>query len=369
MGAPTGDRSPSRGSMQTTAEAGARARASVLRALLIASVAVATSPGRAHAEPPTLDLPKEDLLHLELEGGYDTPVGSAGLGVELHFSPRLVVVGGLGLGFRQQPQLALSSRFRLWSRGDTSVSAGLGLSRNGDRPDQVEMYQRAHYPMETVVRSWTGVIRLNPEISVEHRFGRWWSVRGFGGLGVILTDTTCSYSTPYLIVQGCLSPDVPATYRYEYVPLLPYAGVAVAAGVQAEPAGIGSNWFGSPWYGWQILLGDVAATAGILGGSSSSNVGTGGHLMFYGGFGLYGLGGPIIHLTHKKEMRAVISFALRTLPTLVVLKLAPGVNDNDGGTRPDYLSALATMAAAALIDWTVLGWGGGVTGDHDGAPR
>jgi hypothetical protein len=263
------------------------------------------------------------------------------------------------VGFRQQAQLALSSRFYLWSWGDTSVSAGLGFSRNGDRADQVEMYQRAHYPMETVVRRWTGVTRLNPEISVEHRFGRRWSVRGFGGLGVILTGTNCTYSSPYLIVEGCLSPDVPATYRYEYVPLLPYAGVAIAAGVQSEPSGVGARWFGSPWYGWEILLGDVAATAGILGGSSSSTVGTDKHLIFYSGFGLYGLGGPIIHLTHKNEMRAVISFALRTLPALVVLKLAPGVNSNDGGTLPNYSLALGTMATAAIIDWTVLGWGGG----------
>jgi hypothetical protein len=345
--------------MRTAAEAGARAGVSVLRAILLASVAVASSPGRVHAEPPARDSSTEDLLHLELEGGYDTPLGAAGLSVELHVLPRLVVAGGLGVGFREQTQLGLSSRFRLWSRGDTSVSAGLGLSRNGDRADQVEMYQRPHYPMETVVRRWSGVIRLNPEISVEHRLGRRWSVRGFGGLGVILTGTTCTYSSPFLIVQGCLSPDVPAPYRYEYVPLLPYAGVAIAAGVQAEPPGGGSRWFGSPWYGWEILLGDVAATAGILGGSNSSTVGTDRQLMFYGGFGLYGLGGPIIHLTHKNEMKAVISFALRTLPALIVLKLAR-VNSNDGGTLPNYSLALGTMATAALIDWTVLGWGGGV---------
>jgi hypothetical protein len=351
--------------MRTEGEAGAPSRMLVLRALLLVATALASLPGRARAEPPSPDLAQEDPIHVVAQGGgHDTPLGAAGVALELHLWRRLVVASGLGLnaswGGPYDLQVAVSSRYRLWSLGNTSLSAGLGFSYNQYSRDrrEVEVYQRPNYGMEVVERRWPVVIRLNPELSIEHRFGRRWTLRGFGGVGMIVTEPTCSYSTPYRQVQGCQSPDLPAMYRYDRVPLLPYGGVAVAASLpRASPGVADSAWFVSPWYGWQILLSDVASTVAILGGSDSSTASTDRHLSLYGGLALYGFGGPSIHVTHKNETRALISFALRTLPTLVAFELVRGkIGDQESGRDYRAVAPLATMAAAAVIDWTVLGW-------------
>jgi hypothetical protein len=362
--------------MRTVGETHARARMPVLRALLVVATALALSLGRAHAETPAPDLTREAPVRVAAQGGgRDTPLGTAGIALEVDVWRRLVVAGGLGVnasdGGPYDFQYAIWSRYRLWSLGNTSVSAGLGFSYNEYDRDRLEggVYQRPNYGMETVLRRWPVVIRLNPEISIEHRFGRRWTLRGFGGVGAILTEPTCTYSTPLRQVQGCQSPDLPVVYRYDRVRLLPYGGVAVAASLPGASMGVAdSPWFVSPWYGWQILLSDVAAAAAALGGSDSSTVSTDRHLLLYSGVALYAFGGPIIHVTHKNEGRALISFALRTLPTLLAVELLRGkIGDQESGRDNRVFIPLATTAAAAIIDWTVLGWsrgGGGQAGDR-----
>jgi hypothetical protein len=104
-----------------------------------------------------------------VEGGIDTPLGGIGLAVELHPLPWLVLAGGLG-GHPNDSwtgpydlQLALSSRFRVLSVGNSSLSVGLGFSR-GDRP--IERVGSALI----VSRERVGAIRLNPELSARAPF-------------------------------------------------------------------------------------------------------------------------------------------------------------------------------------------------------
>ena len=318
----------------------------MLRAVLLVATGVFTSSSAVHAQPSASPpaSPKEPLLHIGLEGGY-TPLGGIGLAVELHPLPWLVVAGGLG-GHPNDSwtghydlQLALSSRFRLLSRGDTSLSAGLGLSR-GDRPIE---------RLGSTVMVWrerVGAIRLNPELSLAHRFGRRWTVRGFVGLGIVVTEpSACYWFNPGQM--SCSSPPVPPPYDQVKVPLLPYAGFGVAANLDKESPGVGPT-----WYGWQIFLVDVAALVATFAGSDSSTVGTGDHLLFYGGLGLWTLGGPIIHLEQKKRSTAALSFALRILAPLAALVLEA----QRAEPNRFYPATMATMGGVALLDWTALSW-------------
>jgi hypothetical protein len=323
-----------------------RARTLILRGLLLGATAVMPSAGHVQAEPPPSDLRKEMVLHVAVEGGYDTPLGRAGLAVEINPLSKLTLAVGLGLNPSTPPpsgrydlQLALSSRYRFWSIGAASLSAGLGLSI-GNRP-----FQREGFATEGVGRGWYNAIRLNPEISVEYRFRRRWTVRGFGGLGIVLTDARCDSATAFHV--SCLSPEIPAPYRYETVPLLPYGGVGIAASTQKESPSVGPT-----WYGWQILLVDVASAAAILSGSNSSYASTAEHVFLFGGVTLYALDGPTVHVAHRNLGRAVLSFALRALPALVAYQVAPG--SDEGGT--DHRGTFITMAAATIIDGTVLAW-------------
>jgi hypothetical protein len=215
----------------------------MLWAMLLVSTAVVTPASRVYAEPAPPDLGRENLFHLAAEGGYNTPLGRVGLAVEIHPLRRLVLAGGLGLYTDElghfELALAVSSRFRLFLLGNTSLSAGLGLSRE-DRPPQ------RYEGQVSVYREWNDVIRLNPEISLEHHFDHRWAVRGFVGLGVVLTHATCTTYTgilpplyPYRQTQGsCLSPDVPAPFRHEPDPLVPYAGLAIDASWQGPPPAV-----------------------------------------------------------------------------------------------------------------------------------
>jgi hypothetical protein len=97
-----------------------------------------------------------------------------------------------------------------------------------------------------------------------------------------------------------------------------------------------------------------AATA--LGkGSSSSTVGTGKHLVFFGGLGLWTFGGPTIHSAHHRIPTALLSLAMRVVPPMLALVYAPSLG-GEGGRN--YLPLAGTMAAAAVADWTLLSWAG-----------
>ena len=313
---------------------------------MLAVLFAAASAGGVHAEPPPPEPPKEPLLHIAVEGGFDTPLGGVGLAVEVHPLPRLVLAGGLG-GHPNHSwtgpydlQLALSSRFRLLSVGNNSLSVGLGLSR-GDRP-----IERVGSSV-MVWRERVNAIRLNPELSLDHRFGRRWTVRGFVGLGIVVTDpSACYWFDP--AQMSCSSPPVPPPYDQVKRPLLPYAGFGVAASLDKESPRVGPT-----WYGWQILLVDVTAMTVAWHGSNSSTVGTGKHVLFDGGLALWTLGGPTIHVTHHELPSAAISLVLRTLVPLVALSVEAGMQSE---SHHGYPATLATLGAVALIDWSLLAW-------------
>jgi hypothetical protein len=337
------------------------------RAVVLAATGLAISAARAHAEPPAREetappqqdpelprpepparaLREEPLLHLALEVGGDTPLGNLGIALEVHPFHRLILAGGIGghEGDVLDFQAAISARYRLITLGNASLAAGLGFSR-GDRPLQREGYAIM------VVRSRVNAIRLNPELSLDYRLGFRWTIRAFAGLGVILTHpSACQWFGGYPQGGSCSGPmPVPPPYDQVHTPVLPYAGLGIAANTEKERPGVGST-----WYGWQLLISDVAAATMLGKGSDSSTVGTDKHALFYGGLALWTLGGPTLHIVHQRSVpRALISVAMRVVPPLVALALAPSLSQ--GGH--DFLPLFATMGAVAVADWTVLSWSG-----------
>ena len=141
---------------------------------------------------------------------------------------------------------------------------------------------------------------------------------------------------------------VPPPYDQVHTPLLPYAGLGIAANTEKETPSVGST-----WYGWQILISDVAAATMLGKGSDSSTVGTDRHVIFYGGVALWTLGGPTVHVVHQKVPTALISIAMRVVPPLLALAYAPALGGEGGH---DFRPLLGTMAAAAVADWTLLSW-------------
>lgn len=320
---------------------------------MLAAMGLAISAGRVHAETADPETPKlepsapaprrEPLLHLALEVGGDTPLGNIGIALEVHPFHRLILSGGIGghEGDVWDFQAAVSARYRLVTVGNASLAAGLGFSR-GDRPIQREGYA------VMVWRSRVNAIRLNPELSLDYRLGFRWTVRAFAGLGVILTHpSACQWFAAYPQGGDCSGPmPVPPPFDQVHTPLLPYAGVGLAANTEKETPGVGST-----YYGWQIIISDVAAVTMLGKGSNSSTKGTSEHALFYSGVTLWTLGGPILHVVHQSVPRALISIAMRVVPPLVALAYAPRLGDGR-----DFLPFFVTMGAVAVADWTVLPW-------------
>ena len=117
----------------------------------------------------------------------------------------------------------------------------------------------------------------------------------------------------------------------------------------------------SRWYGWQTLATDGAAlmlaVVAVRGDDDISS------LLGLTSVALYGLGGPVVHLTHDNGWQALGSLALRGgLPVLagaagVALERCDNSDEEDFcGLSGAVLGGLAGMVSAMVIDSAALGW-------------
>jgi len=109
------------------------------------------------------------------------------------------------------------------------------------------------------------------------------------------------------------------------------------------------------WYGWQVLPIDVAAIALIASGASKGFDDRGLHAALLG-FGMFELGGPIVHIAHDNWAAAGGSLMLRlTLPVLgaaIASDAACRPSDAFCGARA---GAWLGAGAAIAIDAAALG--------------
>ena len=119
------------------------------------------------------------------------------------------------------------------------------------------------------------------------------------------------------------------------------------------------------WYGWQIMLTDVAAIGLLATSLMAREDGSAGHLsesLEGAGMGAWLLGGPTIHLAHGDAIQSIGSLALRGL--LPIAGAIVGSSIGEAGAEGELLAGLqegiygllAGAATAAVLDWTLLSY-------------
>jgi hypothetical protein len=208
----------------------------------------------------------------EFYSGGEMPLGYYGLGVDVQPIRWVSVAGGFGWSNFQgssQLQLALAPRLRWPLLPWLAVDAGAALSR-GQREGSGGRLVTGH--------------RLGPEIGLELAPLPRARLRLFAGTAHGLDAG-----------QGRSS----------------YAGLAVGWSVlQPEETGLLPP---TRWYGWQLLTADAGAAALLLASRpGQTDSGTGFRYAAYQEAPLvYLAAGPVIHLTHRRPLRAGASLLLR----------------------------------------------------------
>jgi hypothetical protein len=112
------------------------------------------------------------------------------------------------------------------------------------------------------------------------------------------------------------------------------------------------------WYGWQLMLVDLASTAAIVGGGvASQDGGPAVAIPIAGGVG-YLAGGPLVHLAHGERDRAWRSTLLRAFLPLGAGALAAGVGALAAGSGSSDVCSSKRACGAALGG--VVGFGAGM---------
>ena len=256
----------------------------------------------------------------EFQSGDATPIGYYGLNLDVQPLRWLSVTGGFGwsnFGGSSQLQLALVPRLRWPVLPWLAVGAGAAFSRGERGDDPAGVREMGH--------------RLGPELSVELAPLPRARLRLVTGLAYGL-DAGQGHSS--------------------------YVGLAVGWSVlQTEETGLLPP---TPWYGWQTLLADAGAGALLL-LSDPSETGSGTGLR-YAAYQqapvVYLAGGPIVHLTHRRPLRAGASLLIRTGLVAAAFFLLRG-SDQSECVRFDCRShrwMVAAAGAAAGLDAAWLGW-------------
>lgn len=171
-----------------------------------AALAVAFAARPARAAEATLHQADPFATHpvaVEAELGLGTPLGLFGVAVDYAPMPWLSLNAGVGKAALGGTQLGFMPRLR-WEGGGAGVAAGLGVSTGGTVSPVVCFLSCGQH-------TWSDVVWMNPELSVDVRSNNGFVFRLFGGAQVPVYGGTCS--------TGC-SP---------YHETRPYLGLALGA--------------------------------------------------------------------------------------------------------------------------------------------
>lgn len=156
---------------------------------------------------------------LEAGGGWQGPIGYGGLA--LVYDRRGILSGGFGVGVDKEiakffPPVGVFGRVRALTRGPFSLGLAATLSRG--HYTSARTYNHPPYTPVDMGWSWEPGYRLTGAVAVELA-GRRWSLRVDGGVGYLLNQPRCEYSTSIDYYNGsCDSPSIPAPYHFSTQP-------------------------------------------------------------------------------------------------------------------------------------------------------
>jgi hypothetical protein len=279
----------------------------------------------AASAPPALP-PARPARRVIVEGqiGARAPLGQLGAAVTVDVVPLLSLSLGAGSSasseFDQLLRLSFMPRYQLWSTRDGSnvASAGLGLAYG-----------------ERVAASAVG-LRLDAELSLEHRWAGGATLRGFAGFGRLVTNA----GEP----GGTLLPTN-----------TPYVGVALGYAVWPNPV---SPPTAPRWYGWQSLGLGLLGVA-MLEPLTYQEYGYPSQFRQLGAWEaatVFLVSGPLVHYAHRRYGRAAGSLALRVLLPALGYSIGRGIGEGDEGGNRAGAGTVTGAVVAGLIDAFALGW-------------
>lgn len=202
------------GEVARAGAAGCVLRAGVAFAVLCAATAIA----RADQAPGAPSLP----IVLEVGGGWQGPIGNAGLSLVYDRGGRLSAGVGLGLTpwpDNSVPPIGIFGRVRVLRVGAFALGLAGTLSRTHDRTARTYYRPPAGaYEPDNLVWTWQPGYRLTGALAAEWA-GRRWSMRLEGGVGLLLNDPKCSYDNGTVFYDGdCQSATIPGPYHFSLEP-------------------------------------------------------------------------------------------------------------------------------------------------------
>jgi hypothetical protein len=337
---------------------------------LIDAALLAVATGVAAEAPPPASPPAPTTLRFEAAAGLGGPLGTLGLAGVV--TPRKWFSFGLGIGAVEKGAgVGVFARGHLLRAGPLAIGPTLALTLGGDH-EHSEIYQRPQYAADHLTWTWTSVYRLSAGLGAEVKL-RSWHVRAEGGVGYLLNDPSCHYTTEVVDFSGsCDAPEIPAYYHFAHTPGRwgPYLTVSLGpemvltgrtstppiANPTEAPAEAVVTTPAAPvveqsrWYGGPAVFTDLLATGLVLLSGRDEAAG-------WLGLATYAFASPINHLIKQHPRGALASLGIRVLGVTVgVLTLASAGNCffTEEGKPPESCPQLVlipiALGSAMVID-------------------
>ena len=327
-------------------------RAGVAFAVLCAATAIA----RAGQAPGAPSLP----IVLEVGGGWQGPIGNAGLSLAYDRGGRLSAGVGLGLTpwpDNSVPPIGIFGRVRLLRVGAFALGLAATLSRTHDRTART--YYRppvGAYVPENLVWTWQPGYRATGALVAEF-VGRRWSMRLEGGVGLLLNDPKCSYDNGTVFYDGdCQSATIPGPYHFSLEPGRVIPSMTASLGYRFGVAVPASDEMAFRAPNTAALLSLGATLAPVLIGFPVSSYGPTSYGLFMIGAGL-ALGPSVGHVYAGEYVHAAGMAVLRTIAATLgpYLLLTSTIRSSDcQGSQCDTSKPGIVLAVGLLVALPIL---------------
>jgi hypothetical protein len=153
--------------------------------------------------------------------------------------------------------------------------------------------------------------------------------------------------------EHCRQPATPLATPSTSMPALAAQSEPAMSATLSEQSPVSKNQPRRNWYGWQTLVVDATALAAGVAAGATEN-----WPAFYGVYGGYLLGGPIVHAAHHRWDEASISIAARFFVPVLALgaTIAPGEGRPTVGPEVAATMIAVGVLVPIVVDAVILSW-------------